>query len=233
MSTLPLSFPSLIGYHIAQTLPLPPYAATAYEYILAANGVFLRAQNPHLTALIPVQSFPFTPIRGLCDLQPQITLHHPRLPYDLLTTTLADARTHRNPSGHLIEVLYFFTLEQAETPTHQFSVIKPAQTAGVAHVTHTHTALTPTDAILLELHTHGTMNAFWSGTDNRDEQGFCFYAVVGRLNQEHPTIRLRVGIYGYFWEVPLSTLFDVSEEVVLLYTPTEINSHDDDTDSHP
>lgn len=215
MTVLPaIPFPNLIGHHFVTTLPLPPSTAIAYEYLVAANGIFLRAENPYLSAIIPVHTFTTTPIRGLEPLTPSVSLHHPRLPEALLTATLADARTHTNATAHLIEALYFFTFQ------HQtFSVVKPPQRAGVAHVHYLHPPDANPDPILLELHTHATMSAFWSGTDNRDEQGFRFYAVVGHLDREHPTIRLRLGVYGHFWEVPLSTLFDIPEESVLLYSP--------------
>jgi hypothetical protein len=51
------------------------------------------------------------------------------------------------------------------------------------------------------------MGAFWSGTDNGDEQGFRAYGVIGRLD-ERPEIRLRLGVYGYWFPVPVSQLFD-------------------------
>lgn len=220
-------FPNLIDHHVVTALPLPPSTAIAYDYLVAANGIFLRANNPYLSALIPVHPFTTHPIRGLEPLTPSVTLHHPRLPEALLTATLTDARTHTDAAGHLIEVLYFFTLRNDT-----FSVVKPPQAAGVTHVRHEHVPDTPTDSVLLELHTHGTLSAFWSHTDNRDEQGFRFYAVVGHLDREHPTVRLRLGVYGHFWEVPLSTLFDISEESVLLYTPPAPLLPEDFPDEH-
>lgn len=220
MNVLPaITFPSLIGHHFVTTLPLPPSTAIAYQYLVAANGIFLRAENPYLSVIIPVHTFTTSLIRGLEPLTPSVSVHHPRLPETLLTATLADACTHTDATAHLIEVLYFFLLHADTDGTTTFSVMKPPQTAGVAHVHHLHTPEADPDPILLELHTHGTMSAFWSGTDNRDEQGFCFYAVVGHLDHDHPSIRLRLGVYGHFWEVPLSTLFHIPEESVLLHTP--------------
>ncbi len=35
------------------------------------------------------------------------------------------------------------------------------------------------------------MRAFWSNTDNRDEQGFRIYGVIGRLDSDTPELRLR------------------------------------------
>ena len=65
---------------------------------------------------------------------------------------------------------------------------------------------------LLELHSHHLMAAFFSATDTADEQGFRLYGVVGHLDsadQHAPEIRIRVGIYGHFWDIPASTVLSL------------------------
>ena len=52
--------------------------------------------------------------------------------------------------------------------------------------------------MVAEFHSHGTSRAFFSKTDDRDEQGFRVYGVVGRLDDPEPELRLRVGVYGHF-----------------------------------
>ena len=58
--------------------------------------------------------------------------------------------------------------------------------------------------VVAEFHSHGYLRAFFSKTDDRDEQGFRIYGVVGRLDQPKPEAKLRLGIYGNFtaitWE---------------------------------
>jgi hypothetical protein len=48
--------------------------------------------------------------------------------------------------------------------------------------------------------------AFWSATDDRDEQGACIYGVIGRLDAQ-PEIRLRLSLYGYWHPLTLADLF--------------------------
>jgi hypothetical protein len=43
--------------------------------------------------------------------------------------------------------------------------------------------------------------------DNRDEQGARFYAVIGRI-YSRPEIRLRLGVYGDFVDLPAAALFE-------------------------
>jgi PRTRC genetic system protein A len=65
---------------------------------------------------------------------------------------------------------------------------------------------------LLELHSHHQMAAFFSATDTADEQGFRLYGVVGRLDsdsQHTPEIRMRMGIYGQFWDIPASIVLSL------------------------
>jgi hypothetical protein len=61
-------------------------------------------------------------------------------------------------------------------------------------------------AVLCELHSHGNMRAFWSRTDDADEQGARVYAVIGRLDTA-PEIRIRVGVYGYWHPLPVTAVF--------------------------
>mgnify|MGYP000858271742 CR=1 FL=1 len=55
-----------------------------------------------------------------------------------------------------------------------------------------------------------TLAAKFSGTDDADEVGFRLYAVIGRL-PDKSEIRLRVGVYGQFWEVPASWVMELPE----------------------
>ena len=60
---------------------------------------------------------------------------------------------------------------------------------------------------VLDIHSHGMMSAFFSGTDNKDEQGLKLYMVVGRLDTLVPEVEIRVGVYGYFARVEFDEIF--------------------------
>ena len=62
--------------------------------------------------------------------------------------------------------------------------------------------------MVAEFHSHGSARAFFSATDDRDEQGFRIYGVVGRLDAPLPELRLRVGVYGHFAPVDWRQAFD-------------------------
>ena len=67
---------------------------------------------------------------------------------------------------------------------------------------------TPPPGVVAEFHSHGSSRAFFSHTDDKDEQGFRIYGVVGRLDTDLPELRLRVGVYGHFAPVDWSQVFD-------------------------
>jgi PRTRC genetic system protein A len=188
-------FPNLVTYHVYNGCLLPPFDAQAYQYILAGNGVSVRAETPFFSAIVPVVA---CSVRGLAPLQPEFRLKVARIPEKLLRAALSDARGARRLDGGLNEVLYQFLRRG-----HVVQLRRPVQRAtGVAIV-----AAGDDDAdILCELHSHGNMRAFWSRTDDADEQGARLYAVIGRLDTA-PEIRIRVGVYGYWHPVPVTAVF--------------------------
>lgn len=188
-------FNNIVTYHVHKQTPLPPNDALAYQYILAGNGLFIRAETRFFNCLMPITR---SNVRGLVPLQGRFRLNVPRLPDRLLATVLADARRARQPDGGLNEALYQF-----HHHGHTVQVKKPPQQTTPISV---QAAAGREPAIICELHSHGTMKAFWSPTDNADEQGARLYAVIGRLDSR-PEMRLRVGAYGYWHPLPVTAVF--------------------------
>jgi PRTRC genetic system protein A len=188
-------FTNLVTYAIHRRPPLPPSNARAYQYVMAGNGVFLRAENRFVSIIAPIAR---CRVRGLPPLEKELRLKIPRLPEPLLAAVVNDAGRMRAPDGKLLEALY-----HVHHTGRAACVVKPRQKASAAHVA----SFSGGDPdILLDLHSHGGMPAFWSATDNTDEVGFRFYAVIGRLDGMSE-IRLRLGVYGYFVSLPLAALF--------------------------
>ena len=74
--------------------------------------------------------------------------------------------------------------------------------------TATSLAYVPPAGVVAEFHSHGGSRAFFSKTDDRDEQGFRIYGVAGRLDTPLPEMSLRVGVYGHFASVDWPQVFD-------------------------
>jgi hypothetical protein len=60
---------------------------------------------------------------------------------------------------------------------------------------------------VLEVHSHGRLATDFSPQDNRDEQGFKLSCVIGNLDTA-PTVRVRVGVYGYFYILKWADVFE-------------------------
>lgn len=166
--------------------PNPP----GYQYIMAGNGVFIQADNPLRRVLVPISR---KTIKGLPPLMARpIALKHPRLNGRALLTIIEHARQRLD-----VEVVYHVTSEMR---------IKAIATGTKSAVKFENL---PDEDVILEVHSHNTMAAYFSSTDNRYEQHFRFYAVVGNL-AERPQVAFRLGVYGYHIAVPMNQLFDFS-----------------------
>jgi hypothetical protein len=62
--------------------------------------------------------------------------------------------------------------------------------------------------VVLEMHSHPTFGPGPSSIDDADEQGFKIYGIVGELNEDEPSVYLRVGVYGYFMTVNWRDVFE-------------------------
>jgi PRTRC genetic system protein A len=184
---------------------LPEMSDCLYAYLLAGNGLFVRAKRPGLEALIPVLP---GRIAGLPALTPQVNIAR-RVPRHLLLAAL-------NWSKEALpnEALFWFNLGE------KWSVYMPPQRRGKGRVV----PLDPNDrkgtSALVDLHSHARMTPFFSPADDRDERGFRLYAVLGNLHRT-PTIRVRLGVYAHFYNLPASTVFELPEGILDIHTSSE------------
>lgn len=174
---------------LAESETLPTLGDLVYRYILAGNGLFIEAEDSRLHARVPIAH---TPLHGLAELETEIRLKVPTIPESWLFAVWDSARRHL-PN----EVMFQFTYRQAwhcRIPQSQ------ARQAGVTFEDDV--------TAIVDLHSHGTMAAFFSETDDRDEQGLRIYAVIGQVDQPIPTLMVRVGVYGHTHWIPATTIFE-------------------------
>lgn len=87
--------------------------------------------------------------------------------------------------------------------------------------------------LVFEIHSHNTMGAFWSGTDNADEKDTRFYGVFGELNKEQHAELFRFMVKGKEVSVPKELIFDFEKEDTKITKDeleTFINSMKEDMD---
>jgi PRTRC genetic system protein A len=73
---------------------------------------------------------------------------------------------------------------------------------GPGHVRYRIEELAADELVAIDLHSHGRLGAFWSGEDDRDDQGVRVCGVFGNLDRERPTARFRLALNGLFRELP-------------------------------
>jgi len=150
-----------------------------YDYIVAANGLFIRAENPFIKATIRITE---SDVRGLRPMFTMIQLKNGKVPGTIYHLAMSIFMADRHHERYL-----------AVAWDGSYRLCAPEQMGDEASVRYEKVPNT-----MLEFHSHAEMNAFFSGTDNADEQGLCLYAVVGKLDRLIPDVEMRIGVYGYF-----------------------------------
>ena len=178
---------------------LPSIPNCLYAFIMAGNGVFLYAKRDDLEILIPISR---ANVIGLPPLEPFVNI--PRVPAILMQHIL-QASKENLPN----EILFWFNFDHDQQV---WNVDAPVQVCSP-------TSAFPVDKsdpvgikALIDLHSHARMEPFFSPTDNKDEQGFRIFAVIGKVN-ENPEIRVRVGVYGNYWNIPADMIFELPGEI--------------------
>jgi PRTRC genetic system protein A len=185
---------NLVNYITAIAPELPPISAQLYEYIFAANGVFLRAKRSGIEIMWAIGS---AQVRGLATLEPYLVWEGNKIPTYLLNQMLRESQININ------EVLWYLWQET------DWILSKPNQISSPTSVVPIYRNLINTDyeKALIEVHSHGNMPPVPSATDNADEQGFRIYVILGCVNS-FPQISVRVGLAGYFCPIPAYMIFE-------------------------
>ena len=137
-------------------------------YLWAGNGIFRLVKRTEFNATI-AHSLVTTP--GLVELSSSFELLVPKVPQDKIKSIIELIEQYPD----LEQLFYLYWRGTA------WEVIRPEQEC------------TPTSCICLEqhpepaaieIHSHGAMGAFFSATDNREENGCRISTVIGRNNNQ-------------------------------------------------
>ena len=160
-----------------------------YTYVMAGNGLFLEAENPLITARLHLAE---ALVRGLEPLGELLELRHGRVPGHLLSLVMDVMTTDREREMYAAIVW-----------DGGYRIVLPPQEAGPTHVTYETVPET-----VVNIHSHGRMEAFFSSADDADDQGFTVSVVVGRLDSLFPEVKSRLCVYGYFAPIRMRQIFD-------------------------
>lgn len=162
-----------------------------YNYVLARDGLYVWAENDHFEATVCIA---MTEVRGLAPIREEVRMRHGKIPGSLF-----DAAMLAFAGNPYTEQFVAVTWQDGH-----YDLRYPSQGGSPGGVSYD---VVP--GTVLDIHSHGTMRAFFSHTDDRDEQGFQLYVVVGRADSYMPDALFRMGVYGYFSPLEEKDIFDV------------------------
>ena len=93
----------------------------------------------------------------------------------------------------------------------------PKQSVSKASVSFTYDdeSLPPGSVIVCDIHSHNTMGAFYSGTDdNNDKSGIYYSAVIGKLTDTNFEYVIRFNLYEQKKKCTLDEVFNIQQKIV-------------------
>jgi len=191
-----------VGYLVNHQEGLAGERGLYYDYIVGSNGVFIDAESRLMAARVKVAD---CEIRGLAPIEPKVSLTYGSIPQRFFDLAL-DLFLSDISSEHYVAVI-------GDAGYHFYIPVQDKSAGSVVYETGT--------SVVLEIHSHGQMGAWFSQRDNKDETGLKLYGVVGKLHAT-PIVKLRVGVYGYFQELPWGEVFDGSLTDAAEYEEEEV-----------
>lgn len=170
-------------------------------FVTAANGLFKVTKTP--VALFKEQLETFkTNIVGLPEMEIGVELAIPKIPMKYLIQALSFYRDVNEQDKTEASTLFFWNAEDKPLPVlpglssdGKLVIYCPIQvnSATLSDFSKDDNVawLRSNMALLFELHSHNTMDAFFSGTDDANENMTQFYGVWGRVTSEEPAFIFR------------------------------------------
>lgn len=187
---------------------IPKDCSKNIVYVMQGDGVYEKRINRLGTFVTKLSD---VDIPGLeSNLEEGWELNVPRIPAALLGTTVAFFRQIYKKHSSEVFLQFFY-----DTKEDDYVVHCPKQTITMASVKYENDDLFSDEGKILvfEIHSHGNMNAFFSGTDDNDEKADRFYGVIGNIDNFFPDLKLRLSVGGHKTEVDVEDLFDLDEEM--------------------
>lgn len=185
----------IAGYLVNRPEGLEGEPGLAYDYILAGNGLFVRAEKIASTGELVLRVTVLVAegeVRGLVPLSPRLELPQGKVPWALWLAALRMAHLRWpdelylairwNADGYRLEVP-----EQDATPgSIRYTVVQDT---------------------VVDIHSHGKMGARFSGVDDADDQGFRVSVVVGHVDRLLNEMVARVTVYGHHGSTYVGDIF--------------------------
>ncbi len=184
----------IAGYLLNRPEGLKGEPGLAYDYLLAGNGLFVRAvklTHTGETLLRATVQVAEVQVRGLAPLEPRLDLPQGKVPGGLW-----------HAARRMAQLRWPLEVYLAITWRDLYRLKVPEQEATSGSIRYT-----PLPDTVVDIHSHGSMGAHFSATDNADDQGLRISIVVGHVERLEQDVSARVSVYGYTGPVWLGDIF--------------------------
>jgi hypothetical protein len=215
------------GYHFHKGESMfATYAEKAVNFVTAKNGVFRVTAKPIGIFATKVGDAPKGTIPGIVDLKEGFTITIPKIPFVHWVQVLSFYRDVYTKDKTEASVLFFWNHDELEIPrvfesgkpingileAGQLVVYCPEQrnsgSLSEFHMDGMVTWLRQFCTPLCETHSHHTMGAFWSGTDDANENMTQLYGVYGTITNASPAFLFRYVHGGDKTNISMWELFE-------------------------
>ena len=201
------------GYHVGEVED--DKLTKINEYVIQGDGIYLIVKNKIGKFVQRIHSHNFPGLPKQFEAENKVFLKVPLIPasiYYQIKAWFTDICTEMGDNEAFCQVYL-------NTHTGKYQVHVPKQKVSKASVNYDaeDTPATESDPdgkylLVYECHSHNSMGAFWSGTDNADEKNTRFYGVFGQLDKEDYAEKHRYIILGKEVDIKREHIFDFSEE---------------------
>jgi len=178
----------------ADKLNNPINKAVGYEYIVAGNGVFIRAENQFFKVCFQIAE---CEIRNLLNCEEYFVMKKGKLPLEICEAIKNDIENSDTEKEKFLQVVY---------RDGEYTIFIPEQKGSGTAVKYE----SQEQDVILEVHSHPEMSAFFSEIDNQDEKGFRLYGVFSVIDGKVDEFILRISVYGYYKMLPC---YEIAEEL--------------------
>jgi PRTRC genetic system protein A len=181
-----------------------PFAVCLYK-----DGLWEKRENKIGTFIFQREKFIAPYITKDC--KTSFTLKLPKIPGSVLNETVRIFKEIMKTMGNSESMVQIYWDEEKSS----YEVHVPEQYVAGASIKFIHDKeLQNNDKKIwvLDIHSHNTMNAFFSGGDDRDEKSTRLFGVLGQLNQNLFAHKWRAGCNGKYLDLSIIDIFNLDDE---------------------
>jgi PRTRC genetic system protein A len=200
-------------------MPIPLYLKTDAQmprpadsefYWLTQNGAFLCRNHPFFQSDVPTRR----PVKALATHEPRCVVRYPKVRASTLEFIVGFFdRVYQQHRSEAVALLLW------DMEANRYRILVPEQEASVwesytgrrspQDVRYKVPPLPAGHLLVGDIHSHGSMAAYSSGTDRADERyRDGIHCVVGRIEDEPPQFHLELAIDGFHFELEMAHVFE-------------------------